>query len=273
MRWISSAPSIPLIRALPCALSVWMGICQPCQDRASTPISCSAIASSPVVTCSPVATTVSYSRASCKGDSAWHHADELVRHAGHGRNDDGHLIPGIDLALDAGRDVTDPVEVGHRGAAEFHHEAHGPGIASFSLWRRARILGAEQAGNMADPAVSPAEIARFDALAQEWWNPNGPMRALHRMNGPRVDWIASQAARAFPARSGLRLLDVGCGAGIAAEALARRGFEVLGIDPAGETIAAARAHAAGKGLPLDYSDWDDRSAEHRGGAVSDHHRT
>ena len=105
---------------------------------------------------------------------------------------------------------------------------------------------------MADPAVSPAEIARFDALAEEWWNPNGPMRALHRMNGPRVDWIASQAARAFPARSGLRLLDVGCGAGIAAEALARRGFEVLGIDPAGETIAAARAHAAGKGLPLDY---------------------
>lgn len=105
---------------------------------------------------------------------------------------------------------------------------------------------------MADPAVSPAEIARFDALAHQWWDPNGPMRALHRMNGPRVDWIARQAARAFPGRAGLRLLDVGCGAGIAAEALARRGFDVLGVDPAGETIAVAREHAAGKGLHLEY---------------------
>lgn len=105
---------------------------------------------------------------------------------------------------------------------------------------------------MADPAVSSAEIARFDALAHQWWDLNGPMRALHRMNGPRVAWIAAQAARAFPGRTGLRLLDVGCGAGIAAEALARRSFDVLGIDPAAETIAAARAHAAGQGLSLTY---------------------
>ncbi len=94
--------------------------------------------------------------------------------------------------------------------------------------------------------VSAPEVARFDALAASWWNPHGPMRALHRMNPARVGWVAERAGRAFPGRAGLRLLDVGCGAGLAAEALARRGFEVLGIDAAADTIAAAVHHAAGQ---------------------------
>jgi 2-polyprenyl-6-hydroxyphenyl methylase / 3-demethylubiquinone-9 3-methyltransferase len=101
-------------------------------------------------------------------------------------------------------------------------------------------------------AVSADEIARFNALAAGWWDADGPMRALHRMNPARIAWIVERTVRRFPATAGLRLLDVGCGAGLAAEALARRGFDVLGVDAAGEAIDAARAHAAGRGLPLAY---------------------
>jgi len=97
-------------------------------------------------------------------------------------------------------------------------------------------------------SVSPDEVARFDALAARWWDPDGPMRPLHRMNPARVDWIAERIG-APPEGS---LLDVGCGAGVAAEALARRGYTVLGLDAAGEAIEAARAHAAGQNLPLSY---------------------
>jgi len=106
---------------------------------------------------------------------------------------------------------------------------------------------------MSGMTVSTEEVARFDALAARWWDPDGPMRPLHRMNPARIGWIAERipAPSAGPARP-IRLLDVGCGAGLAAEALARRGFDVLGLDAAGETIAAARLHAAGQDLPLAY---------------------
>ena len=117
--------------------------------------------------------------------------------------------------------------------------------------------------------VSPEEIARFDALAGDWWDPDGPMRPLHRMNPARIAWIAGRMpapsskdvdgrARpdhdgdAGPARAPGRILDVGCGAGLASEALARLGFDVLGLDAAGAAIEAARAHAAGQGLSLAY---------------------
>lgn len=105
---------------------------------------------------------------------------------------------------------------------------------------------------MADSSVSAAEIARFGAMAAQWWDPNGPMRALHRMNPARIGWICTQAAAAFPGRPGLRLLDVGCGAGIAAEALARRGLDVLGIDASAELVEAARAHTRDGSLTLSY---------------------
>jgi 2-polyprenyl-6-hydroxyphenyl methylase/3-demethylubiquinone-9 3-methyltransferase len=105
---------------------------------------------------------------------------------------------------------------------------------------------------MSAATVSIEEVARFDALAARWWDADGPMRPLHRMNPARVGWIQARIARRFPGRSGLRLLDVGCGAGLAAEALARLGFDVLGLDAAGEAIEAARAHADGQGLALRY---------------------
>ncbi len=104
-------------------------------------------------------------------------------------------------------------------------------------------------------SVSAAEIARFDALAGRWWDPMGPMRPLHLMNPLRVGWIADRLGRPGQAPDGmpgLRLLDIGCGAGLAAEALALRGCAVLGLDAAAAAIAAARAHAEGQGLRLDY---------------------
>ena len=99
-------------------------------------------------------------------------------------------------------------------------------------------------------ALDEAEVARFDALADDWWNPDGPMRPLHRMNKLRVGWIDQRVRARFGAP--VRILDVGCGAGLAAEALARNGHTVLGLDAAGAALAAARAHAEGQGLPLEY---------------------
>jgi 2-polyprenyl-6-hydroxyphenyl methylase / 3-demethylubiquinone-9 3-methyltransferase len=94
--------------------------------------------------------------------------------------------------------------------------------------------------------VSATEIARFDALAGRWWDPHGPMRALHRMNPVRVAWIAQRVPKSVP------LLDIGCGAGIAAEAFARLGFSVTGLDAASAVIEAARAHATRDALPITY---------------------
>jgi 2-polyprenyl-6-hydroxyphenyl methylase/3-demethylubiquinone-9 3-methyltransferase len=99
---------------------------------------------------------------------------------------------------------------------------------------------------MRNGTVSAAEVGKFDRLASRWWDPNGPMKPLHRMNPARIGWIEGLL------HGPTRILDVGCGAGLAAEALARHGHDVLGIDAAGEAIEAARAHAAGQGLRLAY---------------------
>lgn len=93
--------------------------------------------------------------------------------------------------------------------------------------------------------VSPEEIARFGRLAAQWWNPRGPMRPLHAMNPLRIGWAETRLARLHPADGNrLRVLDLGCGAGLASEALASLGHDVLGIDASVEAIAAATAHAA-----------------------------
>ncbi|MBY0337837.1 MAG: bifunctional 2-polyprenyl-6-hydroxyphenol methylase/3-demethylubiquinol 3-O-methyltransferase UbiG [Acetobacteraceae bacterium] len=93
-----------------------------------------------------------------------------------------------------------------------------------------------------------SEIAKFDRLAAEWWNPRGPMAPLHAMNPARMGWIA---ARTGPL-AGQRILDVGCGAGLAAEWLARQGAVVTGLDAAGAALDAARAHAEAGGVALTY---------------------
>jgi 2-polyprenyl-6-hydroxyphenyl methylase/3-demethylubiquinone-9 3-methyltransferase len=96
----------------------------------------------------------------------------------------------------------------------------------------------------------PDEIAKFGALAHRWWDPQGPMAPLHAMNPLRTAWAQRHFAAAH-AQPG-RLLDVGCGAGLASEGLARLGYDVLGIDASDEAIAAARAHADGSSLHVDY---------------------
>ena len=103
-------------------------------------------------------------------------------------------------------------------------------------------------------SVVAEEVARFDALAAEWWDLSGPMQALHAMNPLRVGWIDHRIRARVQAQRGgpVRLLDIGCGAGLAAEALARLGYDVLGLDAAADTVAAAAAHAAGQGLPIAY---------------------
>ena len=104
------------------------------------------------------------------------------------------------------------------------------------------------------------EVRRFAALGDEWWNPAGPMAALHGLNPTRMAWLRDVIARHFdrdlkgaaPPLAGLTLLDVGCGGGLVAEPLARMGAEVVGLDPAPESIAVARAHAETTGARLTY---------------------
>lgn len=113
----------------------------------------------------------------------------------------------------------------------------------------------------ASPAASidPAEAAFFGKLAEDWWNPNGSSAMLHRINPVRLAYIRDAACRHFgrsprdrAALAGLGALDIGCGAGLVTEPLARMGAQVAGIDAAPENIAAARAHAAAMELAIDY---------------------
>lgn len=99
---------------------------------------------------------------------------------------------------------------------------------------------------MSDAAVSAEEVARFGALAPRWWDVSGPMRPLHAMNALRVGWVATRVGRPGG------LLDIGCGGGIAAEAFARKGFSVTGVDASAAAIEVARSHAAAAGLDIDY---------------------
>ncbi len=112
---------------------------------------------------------------------------------------------------------------------------------------------------MNQATIHPHEAAHFGALAADWWDPHGSSAMLHRLNPVRLSYIRAQidAHWHFDARqrhplAGKRALDVGCGAGLLAEPLARLGGDVTGVDAAPENIAAARAHAAGQGLAIAY---------------------
>jgi 2-polyprenyl-6-hydroxyphenyl methylase/3-demethylubiquinone-9 3-methyltransferase len=86
--------------------------------------------------------------------------------------------------------------------------------------------------------ADPQELAKFSELAHRWWDADGEFRPLHQINPLRLDWIARQCGL-----SGVRVLDVGCGGGILADAMARRGAEVLGIDLADKPLKVAQLHA------------------------------
>jgi 2-polyprenyl-6-hydroxyphenyl methylase/3-demethylubiquinone-9 3-methyltransferase len=98
--------------------------------------------------------------------------------------------------------------------------------------------------------VSAEEVARFSALAPRWWDERGPMRPLHQMNRLRVGWISERVRGSIDANASI--LDIGCGGGIATEALARENFAVTGMDASAEAIGVARAHAAEAGLDIHY---------------------
>lgn len=95
--------------------------------------------------------------------------------------------------------------------------------------------------------ADPEELARFEALADRWWNPDGPMKALHEINPLRLDYIDMRAPL-----KGARVLDVGCGAGLLSEGMARRGARVLGIDLARPGLDVAADHAREHDIEVEY---------------------
>jgi 2-polyprenyl-6-hydroxyphenyl methylase/3-demethylubiquinone-9 3-methyltransferase len=107
--------------------------------------------------------------------------------------------------------------------------------------------------------VDPGEIAKFEAMAAEWWDLNGKFKPLHMLNPCRLDYITTQIAGEFDRDlktaepfKGLRILDIGCGGGLLAEPMARLGADVVGADAAERNIPVAKVHAEQSGLTIDY---------------------
>lgn len=111
----------------------------------------------------------------------------------------------------------------------------------------------------ANTTIDEAEVARFSALAAEWWNPTGKFKPLHKFNPVRLEYIKEKVCEAFgrdpkdpKAFTGLRILDIGCGGGLLSEPMARLGAEVVGADASQTNIEVARIHAEQSGLEIDY---------------------
>ncbi|SHL11148.1 3-demethylubiquinone-9 3-methyltransferase [Roseovarius marisflavi] len=111
----------------------------------------------------------------------------------------------------------------------------------------------------AQSTIDPGEVAKFEAMAAEWWDPNGKFKPLHMLNPCRLDYITSQIAAEFDRDlsqdapfKGLRILDIGCGGGLLSEPMARLGAEVVGADAAPRNIPVAQVHAEQSGLAIDY---------------------
>lgn len=108
-------------------------------------------------------------------------------------------------------------------------------------------------------SVDASEVAKFSKLSEEWWDPRGKMAPLHKINPLRLTYIRDAACRKFDRNvrslnclSGLRMLDIGCGAGLLCEPFTRLGAQVIGIDPSATNIAAAKLHAEKGHLSIDY---------------------
>ncbi|MFM7379423.1 MAG: bifunctional 2-polyprenyl-6-hydroxyphenol methylase/3-demethylubiquinol 3-O-methyltransferase UbiG [Erythrobacter sp.] len=113
--------------------------------------------------------------------------------------------------------------------------------------------------NVSNVTIRPEEADFFANLARDWWNPKGPMASLHQVNPVRLAFVREaidahwpDVARAARPLAGKAVLDIGCGAGLLCEPLARLGANVTGVDAAAETVAAASAHAEGVGLDIRY---------------------
>ncbi|MHC9235567.1 bifunctional 2-polyprenyl-6-hydroxyphenol methylase/3-demethylubiquinol 3-O-methyltransferase UbiG [Pseudooceanicola sp. 502str34] len=111
----------------------------------------------------------------------------------------------------------------------------------------------------AQTTIDPAEVAKFEAMAAEWWDPHGKFKPLHMMNPVRLDYVTQQIAAEFDRDlrtskpfEGLRLLDIGCGGGLLCEPMARLGAEVVGADAAERNIPVAQVHAEQSGLAIEY---------------------
>ena len=107
--------------------------------------------------------------------------------------------------------------------------------------------------------IDPAEVAKFEAMAADWWDPQGKFKPLHQLNPCRLDYITTQIAAEFDRDlrapkpfEGLRLLDIGCGGGLLSEPMARLGATVVGADAAPRNIPVAQVHAEQSGLSIDY---------------------
>ncbi|MEY1557043.1 bifunctional 2-polyprenyl-6-hydroxyphenol methylase/3-demethylubiquinol 3-O-methyltransferase UbiG [Yoonia sp. R2331] len=112
---------------------------------------------------------------------------------------------------------------------------------------------------MTTNTIDPSEIAKFEAMAAEWWDPAGKFKPLHMMNPVRLDYSTSQIAAEFDRNlatekpfSGLRILDIGCGGGLLCEPMARLGATVVGVDAAPRNIPVAQIHAEQSGLDIEY---------------------
>lgn len=108
-------------------------------------------------------------------------------------------------------------------------------------------------------SVDPAEIARFEAMAAEWWDPTGKFKPLHKFNPVRLAWIRERLvahfgrdAESLAPFAGLRVLDIGCGGGLVAEPMARLGADVVGVDASERNVEIARTHARQSGVAVDY---------------------
>src|SRR5580704_204135 len=291
MRRISSSPLTSRMRADAWACEVRIGSCQPCQERATIPIACSVIASNPEVTCSPEATTTSYSRASCSTAASRHHSTsrlvvpdmadtttatswpastsrltwrDTLRMRSMSATD---VPPNFITSRAMTRTPASPRhgKIAQAGAnwidtgAVASPQPRVAGAGCIIDTRQGRALRMTAEPSHGDTTVDAREVARFSRLAAQWWDPHGKMAVLHKFNPVRLAYIRDAACGRFgrdakrPAcLDGLRILDIGCGAGILCEPLARLGAAVVGVDPSVETIEAAKRHAAEGSLTIDY---------------------